>query len=210
MTTQILIGDIARTVGPLKPTGKISVNDQTINAYSEGLWIDSETEVVIAGGHTGRVLVRAISEDMVPVEQHGQPLPEQEVPAITPLHSPAAWVERINSVAIGVVIGCLLVPLAWLTGMPLHPSAFVVPLAGGVAGRLFRGFVASSIQSAGPREDHRPAAFGIAGMVIVCAILGVAIGLAVGHSFVGLSTGLVVGALVGGVMSWVAILIMNS
>lgn len=180
-----------------------------MNARSEGPWVDAGTDVVIVGGHTGYPVVRAVSENMVPVENHGQELAEHEAPKVTPLHAPPARVERINAVALGVGAGFLAIPFLWMTGTSLSVSAALVPCAGGIAGRLFQAFVKVAIDSAAPREDHRPAAVGIAGMVVICAVIGAVIGFNVGTGFVGLSLGLLIGTLAGGMLAWLGLLLLS-
>ncbi|MEZ6090661.1 MAG: hypothetical protein R3C05_22115 [Pirellulaceae bacterium] len=61
MTTPIHIGDRGKTLGPLKPTGRVTVNGQPVEATSEGEWIDSDSDIVILGGNTRRVIVRLLS-----------------------------------------------------------------------------------------------------------------------------------------------------
>ena len=94
----------------------------------------------------------------------------------------------------------------WQTGTPMDYSAALVPVAGAIAGVLFRAFIRSAMDSVGPREDHRPMAFAIAAVVLLVAIIGSAVGISSGNGFVGLSFGLVAGTLVGGLLCWFAMI----
>ncbi len=131
MTTPIHIGDRGKTLGPLKPTGRVTVNDQTIEASSEGVWIDSGSDIVIVGGNTRLAIVRVYSSEMSRPRNNGQRLPAETAMETTPLQSPPSWVERVNSVVIGLVIGIVVVPIAWLFGAPLSSYALFVPVSGG-------------------------------------------------------------------------------
>ena len=207
MSTQIFIGDQAKTIGPLKPTGKVRVNGHTLDACSEGEWIDSDADVVIIGGNTQRAVVRACSDRTNHVHKRSEPLPAGRAFATTPLQSPPAWVERINAVVIGGILGIVVIPLVWFAGAPITPYAALVPVAGAVAGWLFRIFVGNAIQSVGPREDHRPRARGIASVVLISAVIGSAVGLNIGPGFLGLCCGLVAGAFVGGTLTCLGLLV---
>ena len=202
--TSIQIGDSGTTLGPLKPTGRVSVNGHTVDASSEGGWIDSDSDVVVVGGNTRRVIVRVLSGVAEPPKNNGEPLPEEKAIETTPLQSPPAWVERINSVTIGLVIGIVLVPCVWLFGTPFSLYAMLVPVAGAIAGWLFRVFVGTAIQTVGPREDHRPQARVIAMIVLTCAVVASAIVLNAGFGFLGLCCGIPFGAAVGGMLAYTA------
>ncbi len=201
MTTEIRIGDKARTVCPLKPTGQVLVRDRTIDAASDEGWVDADTEVQIIGGTARRAIVRSSSTGETVVARQGELLPEEVAYETTPLESPPAWVERIPAVLIGIVIGVGVIPLVWLSGTPLTVFAALVPVAGAISGWLFRAYVGAAIGSVGPREDHRPRAVGIAGAVFSFSASGAAIGLAEG-GFLGLSCGLMAGALLGGLLAY--------
>ncbi len=200
MTSPIRIGDIGTTLSPMKPTGRVSVNGQRMDASSEGAWIDSGVDIVIVGGNTRQAIVRELCKDPGNPQNHGEPL--LEVKAIqTPLQSPPARVEQINSVVVGLVIGVVLMPVVWLTGTPFSLDALLVPLAGAVAGWIFRMFLAMAVDSAGPREDHRPRATGIALLMLLCCIVGSVITINAGFGFLGLCFSLPFGAFLGGVVS---------
>ncbi|MCO8121181.1 NfeD family protein [Stieleria sp. TO1_6] len=198
----ILIGDVAKTIGALKPAGQIRIHGQTLNATSQGTWIDPGCDVQIVGGHSGKVIVRLAATDARPLTHQGDPLPAADVDSMTPLQSPAAWVERGNAVGWGALIGLVLIPVYWFTGTELGLSVVSVPLAGAIAGGLFRWLVASANDAVGPRVDHRPAAIGIAALVILSGLLGSAIGAGASVGFAGVSCGLLAGVVVAGVIRW--------
>ena len=142
-----------KTVGPLKPTGQITVNGHELDASSDGPWIDSATDVVIVGGNTRQAIVRVLSgAAAIHPANNREPLPDEKKFEPTPLQAPLAWVERINAVIIGLVIGIVLVPIVWLSGRPWSLFALLVPVSGAIAGRLFRSFVGTAIQSVGPQR----------------------------------------------------------
>jgi hypothetical protein len=209
MTPQIHIGDKGKTLGPLKPTGRITVMGHAIDASSEGTWIDGDVDVVIVGGNTRQAIVRLFSTAGKPPQNNGEPLPQEQPTEVTPLQSPPAWVERIYSVRIGFVIGIIFVPIAWLFGTPLSVYALFVPVSGAIAGRLFRGFVGTAIETVGPRVDHRPQATAIALFIVVASLVGSAIGLNTGLGFLGLCCGLPLGALIGGMLAYVGWIVSN-
>ncbi len=209
MTTPLRIGDLGRTLGPLKPTGRVAVNDQTVDASSEGEWIDADTDILIVGGTMRRVIVRLFSSETRRPSNSGEPLPAATVAATTPLQSPPSWVEQINSVFTGLVIGIVLVPVAWLFGVQLTAYALFVPVSGAIAGWLFGSFVGSAIDSVGPREDHRPRARVAALLVLTCSLLASAIGLNAGLGFLGVCCGMPLGALVGGMLTYAGWIMSN-
>lgn len=209
MTISIHIGDSGTTLGPLKPTGRISVNGHTIDASSEGGWIDSDSNVTVVGGTTRQAIVRVRSAVARPPQNHGEPLPDEQPIETTPLQSPPAWVERINSVAIGLVIGIVLVPCVWLFGTPISLDAILVPVAGAMAGWMFRIFVGTAVQIVGPREDHRQQARVMAMIVVTCACVASAISLNAGFGFFGLYCGIPLGTLVGGILTYTAWFLSN-
>lgn len=74
ITSQIRIGGKGKTLGPLKPQGRISVLGHSIDATSEGTWIDGDVEVVIVGGNTRQAIVRfSVYPNVVcrPIITHG-------------------------------------------------------------------------------------------------------------------------------------------
>lgn len=202
MTKPIRIGDRGKTLGPLKPTGRVTVNDQTIEASSEGVWVDSDCDIVIVGGNRRRVIVQLYTGETIHARNNGERLPAELAIEMTPLQSPPAWVERVNSVVIGLVIGIVLVPAAWLFGTQLSVYALFVPASGAMAGWLFRKFVGSAIETVGPRQDHRPRARATALLVITCTLVASAIVVNVGLGFVGLCFGIPLGAFVGGMLTY--------
>jgi hypothetical protein len=209
MTKPIHIGDRGKTVGPLKPTGYVRVNDQTIEASSEGVWIDSDSDIVIVGGNTRRAIVRMYSSETICPRNSRERLPAETAIETTPLQSPLSCVERGNSVVVGLVIGIVIVPVAWLSGMPLSVFALLVPLSGAIAGWLFRSFVGSAIQTVGPREDHRPRARATALLVLTCTLVASVIGVNIGLGFLGLCGGIPLGAFLGGMLAYIGWIISN-
>jgi hypothetical protein len=206
MTVEIQIGDQAKTISPLKPTGRISVNGITMDATSEGTWIDLGADVVIVGGNKRRAIVREAGGADGQLRNHGSPLPAERQFETTPLQSPPAWVERIRSVKFGLVIGIVLIPIVWLCGIPFTIYALMLPVSGAIAGWLFGIFVATAIESVGPREDHRPRARGIAAFILFCCLIGAVVGLNMG-GYLGIGCGLPLGALVGGMLVYVGMLL---
>jgi hypothetical protein len=178
------------------------VNGHTIDASSEGGWVDSDSDIVVVGGNLRQAIVRVPSSNADLLRNNGEPLPEEKAIETTPLESPPAWVERINSIVIGLVIGIVLIPCVWLTGTPFSLYALLVPVSGAIAGWLFRIFVGTAIQTVGPREDHRPQARTTALIVLTCSFVGSAIGLNIGLGFLGLCCGLPLGAFVGGMLTY--------
>lgn len=201
MDSQISIGDLATTSGPLKPSGKICIGDKAFDAATQGDWIGDGTPVVIVGGDSRRVIVRIYNEGANPPPDHGKPLQKAKANESTLLEFPLAWVERINAELLGGIMGFVMIPLAWISETPITIEALLLPFAGAVAGWLFRGSVGTALKSAGPREDHRPVAVLIAFFVVVCSLAGSAMGLAVLGGFWGLSLGLAIGALLGSVIT---------
>jgi hypothetical protein len=201
-------GAQGRTIGPLKPSGRIFVDGETVNARSEGIWIETDTNVVVIGSDSRNLIVRPTTENGPPDVTTGQMLTVEDLPETTPLHAPRAVVERINAVACGSVIGCLLIPLVWLNGAALHMTAFFLPVNGAAAGFLFQWFVKGAFDAAGPRDDHRPQANAIAACVTAGAAIGAVVGLNAGFGFLGISCGLVLGALLAGFMSWLGLLLL--
>jgi hypothetical protein len=209
MATQIQLGMKAKTLGPLKPTGRVSIDGHTMDASSEGMWIDGDVNVVIVGGCTRQVIVRVYSNDGDLPPNSGQQLPEENAIETTPLRAPPAWVERIHSVKIGIVIGIVLVPIAWMLGTPMSSSAILVPVSCAMAGWLLQMFVGRTVEMVGPREDHRPLARATALIVLCCSLVGAAVGVNFDTGFLGLSCGIPAGALVGGVMTFVGWIVSN-
>lgn len=207
MATDVRKGSRGQTVGPLKPAGRIRINGVTLDACSEGNWIDAETDVVVIGSRSSTLVVRVFGEGDPETEPVGEILPINDVPDSTPLHAPPALVERFNPILAGAVVGCVLIPVGWLCSISLDLWACFVPLAGAASGFVYRWFLRGALDSVGPREDHRPRAYEIAGVVIGGAAIGAFIGVSVGFGFVGLSCGLVLGALLGGGVSWVALVL---
>lgn len=196
----IRIGDRAMTRGPLKPSGQVRLGEVMLAAVSSGEWIEAGQEVEIIGGNRDRVQVRLFSRERAHLESHGQPLPERQQETVEPLEAPRAWVERINSVKIGAVAGAIVGLVVWLQGEPLTVSALSVPLAGAIAGLVFRRLVAIPAEAAGPRADHRPLATGIAFGVCFTTIIGAVIGFDVSGTFLGTSLGLVIGTVTAGMV----------
>lgn len=207
MASNIHKGSRGETAGPLKPAGRICVNGLMFDACSEGEWIDAGVCVVVTGSRSQNLVVRPLRVDDPPAETLAEILPLGHAAETTPLHAPPSLVERFNAIAAGAVVGCILVPLAWLCGTPLSISALLVPAAGAAAGLLFQWFVKGALQSVGPREDHRPRSFEIAAIVTGSAAIGAFVGVSIGFGFLGLSAGLVIGALVGGFISWIGLLV---
>jgi hypothetical protein len=202
MASHVCRGAQGRTVGPLKPSGKICLNGETLDACSEGMWIETDTDIVVIDSRSRNLIVRPATEDVLIAETLGEILPVGDFSETTPLHAPPALVERINAIACGAVVGCFVIPLVWLSGTALSISALLVPVAGAAAGFLFERFVKGALDFAGPREDHRPKAFAIAGFVTVGTAIGACIGVNVGFGFLGISCGLILGALLGGLIIW--------
>ena len=203
----IRVGEKARTVGPLRPSGRVLIRGQTIHASSEGTWIEPDTDVVVVGGTTRRVVVREDDNTTDSLKNHGELLSDGNAFESTPLQSPPAWVERIDSVRVGFIIGVLLVPLALLSGTPFTFYALGVPFAVAIAGWLFRVFVGKASEAVGPREDHRSQANAIAMLVVLCTVIGAALGLSIAPGFFGLCCGIPLGALAGGILAYVAIVL---
>ena len=199
MSEMIHIGDRARTRGPLKPSGQISVGELTLTAVSSGEWIDAGKEVESIGGNRDRVHVRHYSGEQAQLENHGQPLTERQQETVEPLEAPPAWVEKINPVKIGVIAGAAIGMVVWLQDVPFSPSALSVPLAGVICGWMFRRLVAIPAEAAGPRADHRPLAIGIAFLVCISTFVGAIIGFNVSGTFLGTSLGLVIGTVTAGI-----------
>ncbi|KAA5542118.1 hypothetical protein FYK55_15020 [Roseiconus nitratireducens] len=206
MSAPIHIGDTAKTVGPLKPTGRIQIHDRLFDARSEGEWIESNTEVVVVGGDHSSILIRPRAEVTEPLAREGEPLSARAASEETPLQAPAGRIERINAVAIGGLVGLILLALLWWSGTKVTWQAVLVPLAGTIAGALFQLFVRTASDFAGPRSDHRPAAIGIGCVVLVGTMLGSVVGWNVGAGFVELSVGLVTGTLLAGVLAYAALM----
>jgi hypothetical protein len=203
----IRIGERARTVGPLRPSGRVLIRGQSIHASSEGTWIESDTDVVIVGGTTRRLVVRESDHTTDALEKLGEPLCDDSTYEPTPLRSPPTWVERIDSVRIGFAIGILLVPMALLSGTPFTVYALGVPFAAALAGWLFRVFVGKASEAVGPREDHRSQANAIAMVIVLSTVIGAAIALSNAPGFLGLGCGILLGALAGGILAYVAIVL---
>ena len=207
METEIRTGLQGKTLGPLKPLGRVRIDGQDFDACSQGDWIDAETDVVVIGSRSSNLVVRPLGELDPPTQALGEFLPVGEVPETTPLHAPPALVERFNAIAAGAVIGGVLIPVVWLRGTPLSFSAILLPVAGAVWGFVFQWFVRGALESVGPREDHRPRACEIAATVTGGAAIGAFIGLNIGFGFLGISCGLVIGALVAGIVNWIMLLL---
>ncbi len=207
MATDIREGARGQTAGPLKPAGRICIGGATFDACSEGSWIGADTDVVVVGSRSNNLVVRPLREDDPATETLGDVLPLGDAGQTTPLHAPPALVERFNAIVAGAVVGCVLIPIVWRYGTPLSISAVCVPVAGAAAGFLFQWFVTGALQSVGPREDHRPRAYEIAGIVTGGAAIGAFIGVIAGFGFPGVSCGLVLGALLGGGISWIELLL---
>ena len=153
------------------------------------------------------IVVREDDNTIDSLENRGELLSGGTAFESTPLQSPPAWVERIDSVRIGFIIGVLLVPLALLSGTPFKLYALGVPFAAAIAGCLCRLFVGKASEAVGLREDHRSQATAIAKPTVLCTVIGAAIGLSPGPGFFGLCCGIPLGALAGGFLAYVAIVL---
>ena len=200
MRSAIRIGDRGMTRGPLKPAGQIRVRDRMLNAMSNGEWIDSDTEVEIVGGSEDRVLVQPVHKNHPQLTSYGQPLAAQRQESSEPLEAPPAWIERINPLKAGIVVGVIIGFVVWLQGTPLSLSALSVPLAGVISGWVFRRLVAIPAEAVGPRSDHRPFANAVAFGVCFTTIVGAFIGFGVSGTFLGTSLGLVIGTVTAGIV----------
>ena len=90
----------------------------TIDASSEGTWIDDDVDVVIVGGNTRQAIVRLVSTDAKLPPNTGEPLAKEPSIHVSSLHSPPAWVERINSVRIGLILASYLSRVPGYTERP--------------------------------------------------------------------------------------------
>ena len=202
MNDEILIGDKGRTVSPLKPTGKVRINGQILDANSGGSWVDMEVEVVVVGGHLHDVSVREVNDDLGAIAHLGRPLMSRKIKE-TPLHAPRLAVERLPAVPIGLVMGIVLITSAYANGIPLTLDAICVPIAGAIAGYIFQLFVRGPFAAVGPREEHRHfvriAAFSVPAGVVA----GVVAGFWYEVGFATFGIGIVVAAIAGGVLGFV-------
>lgn len=204
MTKQIEMGTSGRTVGPLRPTGRVRIGDETFEARSEGSWVDADVDVVVVGQSPFGLVVRLRTE--AEVDSNGNSRTSEISPGTTaettPLNAPPALVERINGVVFGTIIACLLIPIAWLNGEPLSLYALLMPASGVVAGAVFQWCVRGAGDFMGPRANHRPLAYFVAAVVVLGAAIGVIAGLGSGFGFLGLAGALVLGTFLGGAFAW--------
>ena len=196
------------TLSPLRPSGRIVLDGTTYEARSQGHWIDCDTEIVVIDSRAGNVIVRQANENDALADPDGESLAVGEATISTPLHAPTSKVERINSVLWGTIVGCLIIPIALLSGQVVSFAIILLPLAGTCAGLIFRVFVGQAIHSVAPREDHRVRAYMIASLLLVGAAVGSCVGAVTGLGIFGISMGLVLGALAGGATSWTVILVL--
>ncbi|HBN74447.1 MAG TPA: hypothetical protein DD473_01235 [Planctomycetaceae bacterium] len=209
MDNPLRIGDTGKTVGSLKPAGKIEVNQKIFEARSEGNWIDSDTKVVIAGGESQCPIVRAFDESEFEITNQGELLAESKVSEITPLEYPSSWVEKVNYTLCGVIFGVLIIGYALISGEPLTLSAFFLPVAGGISGRILQRFVAMPAEVAAPRENHQTQAEWIAATCVAFTMLGVLIAVTSDLGFPLSALCLFAGTLTGGLISWFFLLVGN-
>lgn len=57
---RIEVGDIGSTISPLRPSGKMQVNDFTVDVVTEGDFVDSGSQVKVIGKQGSRVVVRPV------------------------------------------------------------------------------------------------------------------------------------------------------
>lgn len=57
---RVEIGDIGRTLGPLRPSGRIQINDDIIDVVTEGDFIASDTEVRVFAKQGHKIIVRQV------------------------------------------------------------------------------------------------------------------------------------------------------
>lgn len=216
MNRILRVGDQGETLGPLNPMGRISVNDEEVEARSEGEWIASDRKVLIVGGDTGRVVVREIKVREIHSDgslapdgnshlKHGNPLPPQKHFEGTPLQSPPSRVEQIHFIKTGFGLGILILLIAWFVDLPIDGASILLPVSGAVSGWFARFFVGTAIESVGPREDHRPRARAIMLFLVLCSLAGSGVGLSLGMGMTGICLGITLGTLIGGIISYITL-----
>ena len=209
MPRQHQIGQTGTTRGPLKPTGRIEVDGQTLDAKAESGWIDADTEVVIIAGHAGLVTVREASEVTTSPEDSGAPLAAAPRPEVTPLQSPPAFVERTNHPLLGLIVGGLVSGILLWRGAPGGWDVALPLVAGFLAGKLARVFIGGAVEAEASREDHRPAARVIAIGLAGSTILGIIVALNLQSTYISGSAGLLAGTALGGIFLWLGYLLLE-
>ncbi|TWU44836.1 hypothetical protein Q31b_00060 [Novipirellula aureliae] len=57
---RVAVGDVGATVSPLRPSGRVEIEDYTIDVVTEGEFVESGTKVKVIGKQGARVIVRAV------------------------------------------------------------------------------------------------------------------------------------------------------
>jgi hypothetical protein len=181
-TMPIQIGAIGRTASALHPSGTVEIAGQRLDARSEGIPLGPDTPVVVIGGDSFGLLVRAVQPGEAPrIENSGQPV-------LTFTESMKACQEREEAerihqrrlqrrqVLFMAGMGALVGLLVWSGAMYSHdnhehaPLALVIALLGGV---LVAPTLHGTLALFGEEFFPLMAGGGIAG-AIVGAMVGVA------------------------------------
>jgi membrane-bound serine protease (ClpP class) len=57
---RVQVGDVGQAVSPLRPSGKMQVDDFTVDVVTEGDFVDSDSSVEVIGKQGSRVIVRVV------------------------------------------------------------------------------------------------------------------------------------------------------
>ncbi len=57
------VGDVGKSIGRLAPTGKVKINDETVEAQSTGVFIDHRTDVRIVKILSNKIIVEPINKE---------------------------------------------------------------------------------------------------------------------------------------------------
>ena len=60
---KIKVGDIGKSIGRLAPSGKVKINDETIEAQSTGVFIDHRTDVRVVKILSNKIIVEPINKE---------------------------------------------------------------------------------------------------------------------------------------------------
>jgi len=59
----VKVGDVGQSIGRLAPTGKVRINDETVEAQSTGVFIDHRTDVRVVKILSNKIIVEPINNE---------------------------------------------------------------------------------------------------------------------------------------------------
>jgi len=57
---RVEVGDVGETISPLRPGGKVQVDDYTVDVVTEGDFVENGMQVKVIGKQGARVVVRPV------------------------------------------------------------------------------------------------------------------------------------------------------